>query len=399
MEITSLYVGLYFLAFLLHLTTCKVENQNDWNGSINNQYHIQTDEGDERYFKYQTKSGQYRKEKRLQDGTVIGTYGWIDPNGYLRLRDYVADKQGYRIVKTKLIYVGDKSKDEIPTKSINEKFLSSENGPQEELNNNYIPRRPNAHHPSQLGHENSKASAPLLYSSSKPPLAHILTDSSSGSYNVQPQSDITSQYETNNKYSNDDFGIAQVSSSPLLTTSPFRPLTVSPLPPSNYYYSDDLNDNLFLKSTNPETLQVLAPPPPIYYTALPSNSREIRRNFITTDNVNNNNNNNRGYVGNDKEEEESPQPYDGISTVENGFRYFLPRHYHEETQRKDKEERVGSFGYIDPFGIRRVIYYNSSPGKGFVHKKNNRYVGFSATPYDPRPKTNIEKHYSTFFFE
>ena len=143
---------------------------------------------------------------------------------------------------------------------------------------------------------------------------------------------------------------------------------------------------LFLKSTNPETLQVLAPPPPIYYTALPSNSREIRRNFITTDNVNNNNNN-RGYVGNDKEEEESPQPYDGISTVENGFRYFLPRHYHEETQRKDKEERVGSFGYIDPFGIRRVIYYNSSPGKGFVHKKNNRYVGFSATPYDPRPKS------------
>lgn len=263
--------------------------------------------------------------------------------------------------------------------------MSSENGPQEELNNNYIPRRPNAHHPSQLGHENSKASAPLLYSSSKPPLAHILTDSSSGSYNVQPQSDITSQYETNNKYSNDDFGIAQVSSSPLLTPSPFRPLTVSPLPPSNYYYSDDLNDNLFLKSTNPETLQVLAPPPPIYYTALPSNSREIRRNFITTDNVNNNNN--RGYVGNDKEEEESPQPYDGISTVENGFRYFLPRHYHEETQRKDKEERVGSFGYIDPFGIRRVIYYNSSPGKGFVHKKNNRYVGFSATPYDPRPKS------------
>ena len=40
--------------------------------SSSGQYHIQTDEGPERYFKYQTDNGQYRKEKRLQDGTVIG---------------------------------------------------------------------------------------------------------------------------------------------------------------------------------------------------------------------------------------------------------------------------------------------------------------------------------------
>lgn len=43
-----------------------------WTGSPNSQFHIQTDEGPERYFKYQTESGQYRKEKRLQDGTVVG---------------------------------------------------------------------------------------------------------------------------------------------------------------------------------------------------------------------------------------------------------------------------------------------------------------------------------------
>lgn len=79
------------------------------------------------------------------------------------------------------------------------------------------------------------------------------------------------------------------------------------------------------------------------------------------------------------------QEYDGISTVQNGFRYFLPRHYHEEQSSSDGQERSGSFGYIDPFGIRRVIYYNTSPGGGFVHRKNNRYVGFNAAPYDPRP--------------
>lgn len=69
-----------------------------WNTAPNTQYHIQTDEGPERYFKYQTESGQYRKEKRLEDGTVIGSYGWVDSNGYLRLRDYVADNTGYLFI-------------------------------------------------------------------------------------------------------------------------------------------------------------------------------------------------------------------------------------------------------------------------------------------------------------
>ncbi len=36
------------------------------------QYHIQTDEGDERFFRYQTWTGQFRKENRLEDGSVVG---------------------------------------------------------------------------------------------------------------------------------------------------------------------------------------------------------------------------------------------------------------------------------------------------------------------------------------
>lgn len=76
--------------------------------------------------------------------------------------------------------------------------------------------------------------------------------------------------------------------------------------------------------------------------------------------------------------------YDGVSATANGFRYFLPRQYHEENN-LDPQRRDGSFGYIDPFGIRRVTYYNTSPEKGFDIRKNNRYVGFNATPYDPRP--------------
>jgi len=77
--------------------------------------------------------------------------------------------------------------------------------------------------------------------------------------------------------------------------------------------------------------------------------------------------------------------YDGVSFVRNGFKYYLPRHYHEERSNDAGDTRAGSFGYVDPFGIRRVVYYNTAPGTGFVHRKNNRYVGVDAEPYDPRP--------------
>jgi len=70
------------------------------------QYHIQTDLGGERFFRFQTHTGQYRKEKRNPDGSVEGTYGWVDPNGVLRLFEYVADNGGYRIEKETLYQLG-----------------------------------------------------------------------------------------------------------------------------------------------------------------------------------------------------------------------------------------------------------------------------------------------------
>merc|ERR1712045_991128 len=70
------------------------------------QYHIQTDQGPERFFRFQTTTGQYRKEQRHLDGSVTGTYGWVDPNGVLRLFDYISDAGGYRIEQTRLYKVG-----------------------------------------------------------------------------------------------------------------------------------------------------------------------------------------------------------------------------------------------------------------------------------------------------
>lgn len=77
------------------------------------------------------------------------------------------------------------------------------------------------------------------------------------------------------------------------------------------------------------------------------------------------------------------QTYNGDSVNANGFRYYLPRQYQEEVSNNDGS-RDGSYGYVDPFGIRRVVYYNAGQN-GFIHRKNNRYVGFNSTPYDPRP--------------
>jgi len=70
------------------------------------QYHIQTDQGPERFFRFQTATGQYRKEQRHLDGSVTGTYGWVDPNGVLRLFDYISDDGGYRIDRKRLFKVG-----------------------------------------------------------------------------------------------------------------------------------------------------------------------------------------------------------------------------------------------------------------------------------------------------
>lgn len=79
---TLIFLFLYFITFLYIVSTCisfitqifvgKIKS--DWGTAESSQYHIQTDEGPERFFRYQTDSGQFRNEKRLKDGTVIGKY-------------------------------------------------------------------------------------------------------------------------------------------------------------------------------------------------------------------------------------------------------------------------------------------------------------------------------------
>lgn len=45
--------------------------------------------------------------------------------------------------------------------------------------------------------------------------------------------------------------------------------------------------------------------------------------------------------------------YDGTHATADGFQYYLKTHYHEEENVANR--KVGSFGYLDPFNIRRSV--------------------------------------------
>ncbi|XP_046665562.1 DNA-directed RNA polymerase II subunit RPB1 isoform X1 [Homalodisca vitripennis] len=331
-----------------------------WDTAPNTQYHIQTDEGPERYFKYQTISGQYRKEKRLEDGTVVGTYGWVDPNGYLRLRDYIADGKGYRIVRTKKVLVG--ADTPISNAVSAAKKVPSQGG---------------------VGVQNAKIyekPKPSYVSSTyRPELASNALDYSSSTVAPISLSDFLKQSKEAESYPS---STVAPTVSPYVNNGPEVYIT-----PNSYYPS--------APSYNPTN----TPTPSPYYeyttpapTSTPVRAQTFRPYFdpnsVSSQNYYSPSASRRVYdaVGaqsySSGQEQQFPL-YDGVSMTHNGFRYYLPRHYHEE-ENLPGDKRAGSFGYIDPFGIRRVIYYNASPGSGFVHRKNNRYVGFESTPYDPR---------------
>jgi len=92
---------------LCQIVACRA--QEPFSNEFPSQYHIQTDQGPDRFFRFQTTTGQFRKERRNQDGSVVGSYGWVDPNNVLRLFDYISDAGGYRIEKQRLFKVGGQS--------------------------------------------------------------------------------------------------------------------------------------------------------------------------------------------------------------------------------------------------------------------------------------------------
>ncbi|XP_072940489.1 uncharacterized protein [Epargyreus clarus] len=312
------------------------------------QFHIQTDEDDERYFLYQTHNGQYRKERRLKDGSVVGTTGWVGADGYLRLQDYIADDQGYRIYKSKTVYVGE-------NRPIGESLNIAKTAP---TDSGYgITPAPASH----------GRGTPKVSTTTQAPLPPRPATTFEPPHSYPEASNTPSAYPS-------------PSSTPFVEVSP------------NSIDSSTFN----FKPTVPPITADEATPSPNPYDYDLSNTNSIDNGYYASDSrrydVYNPNSyrhaddwTRRQQAGVRLGDGYTPQfpGYDGVAFRRNGFRYYLPKQYHEEET--DANERTGSFGYVDPFGIRRVIYYNTAPGHGFQIRKNNRYVGHDATPYDPRP--------------
>ncbi|XP_053674493.1 uncharacterized protein LOC128724798 [Anopheles nili] len=435
--------NIFLLLFGLHLVLLDGINAS-WGSPDSNQYHIQTDEGPERYFRYQTDNGQFRKEKRLQDGTVIGTDAWIDASGYLRQNDYIADHKGYRILKSKTVYVG-------RDRPIQDAIKVAKNKPADSgvlvpSDPSYEPPAPPASPPQPVAvvpstprpisvHSTPSLNAvfirphsqPILPSSYSPDQKYLPVGPSSPAtpghhpYPTAsarpPTLDIYVPSTTYTPLTGNDLSSTPIAVyAPSSTPSPLRDGSEAHLPPLVIY-----NGN---PPVDPNTGYIAATtysPPHRRRKPHPANRRPIligsQRPYVESSTpatvhlaaLDGGNNllgagfnrdaiepvaqydqyNRRFYDENGQElvvrRNGESHPYDGVAVTNDGFRYYLPRQYHEE-RNSASDTRDGSFGYIDPFGIRRVVYYNTGPGKGFVHRKNNRFVGFDATPYDPRPQ-------------
>lgn len=356
----------------------------------------------------------------LQDGTVVGTYGWVDAAGYLRLRDYVADNNGYRIVRTKKMYVGDEP---IGRAVASAKYAPSQGGVG--VSNAIIPNptpSPFDAYPSASPAPNTvyvtppspfgvRVSTPASY---LPPVSSTyLPAVSSTPRPYFPASTPSSTY------------LPPVSSTPrpYFPASTPRPYYPSPSTTRPSFPSSTARPYFPASSSAKPFVVVSSTPSPAYASSASAALPDATPSPIRNDEASSYSSPSAplrsarphpfhrgytGYSGNLYDHPTAPQAvpprrgyiselpgsydassnsvipeYDGIAVTHNGFRYYLPRQYQEE-ENLPGDQRAGSFGYIDPFGIRRVIYYNSSPGSGFQVRKNNRYVGFNATPYDPR---------------
>lgn len=363
---------------------------------------------------------------------MVGSYGWVDAAGYLRLRDYVADNNGYRIVRTKKLWVGDEP---IGRAVASAKYAPSQGGVgvANAILPNPAPSPYDVVYPPDGVYVTPASPFRVSTTSSSylPPVTSYLPAVSSTPRPYYPSSSPATVISSTPRpyYPSSTPAVSVVSSTPrpyypsstpsvsIVSSTP-RPYYSSSTPaavsstPRPYYSSTTAKPFVVVSSTPSSGYSSSASPALPDATPSPIRSEEATAYSSPSAPLRGGSRPHpfhRGYSGNlgassnlydhsvpprrgyiselpgtyDANSNSVIPEYDGIAVSHNGFRYYLPRQYQEE-ENLPGDRRAGSFGYIDPFGIRRVIYYNSSPGSGFQVRKNNRYVGFNSTPYDPR---------------
>lgn len=286
------------------------------------QFHIQTDDGDRRFFKYQTWSGQVRKEDRLDDGSVVGSYGWVDANGILRLYDYVADSQGYRIVKTRHIDVKKQQQtalfEEVPEPAV------------------VVKKKPK--HPANV----------VVKPTFAPDVAferqNIVDDNPVSSARLQRRISTGLTIDVQPIF---DFNEENADLTTLTTPATFPTSTKSLFEARDGETSrTQFNPNVIFDETPVDSL---------------GGSRPVARSRSEDG---------RQFVVVKRRRPNGRQPIVGPSTLD----YQTGRAFHHEDRMNDGK-RIGQFGYIDPIGVRRVVNYSTSDNGGIIKSKENDYVG------------------------
>jgi hypothetical protein len=295
------------------------------------QYHIQTDDGDRRFFKYQTWSGQVRKEDRLDDGTVVGSYGWVDANGILRLYDYVADDNGYRIVKTRLV---DVKKQQLLPPDLEP--TPEQRTPVAKKKRPIVDRFAASIDRSALATDDDFERQNLV--DDRPAIAasrlqrRISTHAgSSDLVDVQPLFDFDADVD--------------------LTTTP---VTRPPPPPP-----PRTTPASFFEARGEGFRTQFSPAVVVDDDVAQLGPRGVARS--------------RSEDGRQRVVVRRRRP-NALRPLDAGLDYQTRRAFHHEETAHDGK-RVGQFGYIDPIGVRRVVNYSTGDGGEIVKKKENDFVG------------------------
>ena len=261
-----------------------------------------------------------RKENRLDDGSVVGSYGWVDANGILRLYDYIADDKGYRIVKTKLIDV----------------------------------KKQQQQQQSALDIDTTQTPIVVVKKKSKIPVDNFIAEDS----RIRTEDIFGRQQD-------DDVSSARLQRR--ISTDGGQSITVDVQPIFDFEQETDLT-TLSTPPTVPTSI-------PIHFDARGEGFRTpFNPTVVVDDNVFSR------PVARSRSEDgrqlvvvkrrRPTQPYAGSDRMD----YQTRRAFHlEETARDGK--RVGQYGYIDPIGVRRVVNYSTGDNGEIVKSKENDFVG------------------------
>ena len=307
------------------------------------QYHIQTDEGDERFFKYQTWGGQFRKENRLEDGAVVGSYGWVDANNMLRVYDYIADAKGYRIVRTRAIKLGRKRKRK-------KKLLDHRGG----VDDNVI--------------EPLKVARPPV---TRPPPATTFGPGPAPTRHPRLQRRIG--------------GGKTVAVQPLFDFTPAEREDDGPFIDNAPLRETEFGGKFKLKARgegsrtryDPRAGRVRIPRPERQRSGgagggrvvhFPSGPGVVRGGPVAGRTVRRN-----GRRFKVVKRRRKPDP--ALAQRNSVIDYQTGKAFHRESEPGPDGRRRGEYGYIDPFGIRRVVPYETGPGGELERGKENDFVG------------------------